>query len=316
MLRSALLSCVVGVGASAQTVQEVRDQLAKSLSGGQIRFVSGLLDLSENTDLAATRLEVGSDPELVVKTIKLPWRREVAFAGDTPLQLEAGLGYLHAEGVFSDIWGGLLPGQETEVRARWEGWSGYLGAGPRFALGEGLHLTPLFDLSLAYVTSDGDYAGPGTAFSRSLLDGILFDWHITELTYGGALALDHRITFDETRWLTSLLRYDIRSFDAVHASDDVPTERDSLQRLVARVEHELPLGLSIGGRDLRCNQHVTYLRFLGHDADEIGFVDYFELGLGLALPYAIGPTSGFSLSAVAIVGEDVTGWSIGGGVTF
>ena len=315
-MRWSLLPCLVCATATAQTVQELRDQLASSLSGGQIRFVSGLLDLSENTDLAATRLDVGSDPELVVKTIKVPWRRDVAFAGDLSLQVEAGLGYLHAEGVFQDIWGGLLPGQETEVRGRWEGWSAYCGAGPRFALAEGLHLTPLLDLSLAYVTSDGDYAGPGAVFSRSLLDGILFDWHITELTWGGALALDHRLAFGDGRWLTSLVRYDLRSFDAVHASDDVPTERDSLQRLVARVEHELPTGISIGGRDLRCNQHVTYLRFLGHDADEIGFFDYFELGLGLVLPYTIGPANTFSLSPVAIVGEDVTGWSIGGGVTF
>jgi len=315
-MRFVLASCLACATAAAQTVQEIRDRLAADASANQMRFVAGLLDLSENTDLAGTRLEVESDPELVLKTIKLPWRREMPFAANTPLYVEASLGYLHAESVYPDVWSGLLPGQETEIRARWEGFSAYVGAGPRLPLGHGFRLTPLVDLSLGYSTADGDYAGPGAAFTRSLLDGILFDWHMTELTWGGALAVDHRVDLDGERRIASLLRYDLRGFDAVHASDDVPTESGSLQRVVARVEHELPVGIAIDGHGVRCDQHLAYLRFLGDDADEIGFVDYFELGVGFSVPYAVGPASGFTLSAVLIVGEDVTGWTVGGSVMF
>lgn len=304
--------------ARAQTVEDLRNLLRGAVaSSRQTAFVTGIIDLSETSELSAATLTVDGDPELHLSTIKLPWRHEYELGDGAPqLHVEAGLGWFHSEGVFPDLWSGSLPGFETEVRARWTGISAYLGAGPRFDLGHGLHLTPMLDGSVSYLTSDGDYAGPGAAVTAALTDGIFFNWSATSLAAGTSLLLEHDLDLGAQAGLASQLRYDLRAFDVVRSTDTAQDAEDAVHRLVARSEYRAPVGLALLERPLQWNAHAAYLRFLGPDADVIGFDDCFEFGLGLLLPLEGSLLGAATMSGAVIVGDDVRGWTFGVSASF
>lgn len=304
----------------AQTIDQLRDLLRDSARNGrQVAFLAGLVDLSETSELAAADLRVHGDPHLDVTTLKLPLHRTLDLGRDWPaMRLEAGLGWFAGRTLFRDVWRGSLPGAETEARVRYDAISGYVGLGPRLDLGTDLALTPLADASLAYVTNDTDYAGPGAAITGALADGILFNWSAATIAYGGALLLEHDLELEHDRHLRSLVRYDLRAFDTIRSTDRAQDANASLQRAVARSEYAAPLGLDLFERPLHWNAHAAYVRYLGGDQDILGFVDYFEFGVGLTAPLRNNApeASRVALSAAAIVGEDVRGYSIGLGITF
>lgn len=269
--------------------------------------------------MAAGRITVPAGDDFVVSTIKLPWQSDIALGDSLPgLHVEAGLGYFDGRSSVPDIWGGVLPGFETRVRSRWEGVSGFVGCGPRFRLGSGLHLSTLADASLSYLENKAYYQGPGAALSAGLFDGILFNWHSTSFAVGGALRLDHEVELLEDTTLSSLLRYDVRYFNGIESTDAAQDVEDALQRIVARTEIAAPTGVMLWGGPVRWNAHFGYARFLGDDDSVIGFVDYYEVGIGLTspVPFDGTPVQALKVSGAILVGEDMHGWSLGGSLAF
>ena len=48
----------------------------------------------------------------------------------------------------------------------------------------------------------------------------------------------------------------------------------------------------------------------------IGFVDYYEIGAGLAAPAQLAFVTGLTLDGAVMFGEEVRGWTIGFGLAF
>ncbi len=316
-LAAALLVGACAVTAlDAQTIDELRERVREAAGAAHLTtLVAGLVDLSENDDVSAGRLTITPGPDLDVDTWKLPWRRNVPLGdGRSELHLEAGIGYFVSRSATDDVWGGGLPGLEAGLRTRWEGVSGFVGAGPRFDFGSGFHAGPVVDVSLSYVENDALWSGPGAAQTEALLDGVLFDWHATTVAYGVAGRLEHELPIAELRSLTSLLRYDVRGFDGIDSSDEAQDFDDTIQRVVVSSTYEAPTGLSFSGGPVLWELRVAYTRYLGNDEDVLGFTDYYEVGCALESPSPILQT--MRLSGALLFGEDVRGWSLGFSLTF
>ena len=310
---------LLAANAAAQTIDQIRDAVREAAGRSrQTAFMAAFLDLSEDTDIAAGSLQVDGEPEFDVKTLRLPWRRDIGLGHDAPeLRVEAGAGYIWSQGVVADIWSGSLPGSETEVRARYQGVSAFLGAGPRFLLHDDVHFSLLGNASLAYLWNDADYAGPGTAVTSSILDGILFNWNLAAATYGAAAVLEHELATGAATKLQSQLRYDIRRIDVLRSTDGAQNDEDTIERAMARTELGGPLGVDVFSHALDWSSHVTYSRFLGDNRLALGFLDWWEIGGDLSASLGDdGALSRLSLSAAVIVGEDVHGWSFGVGASF
>lgn len=304
----------------AQTLDDLRAQVRDSVGiARQAAFLAGVIDLAESPQLAAGSLTITPGTDLDVDTWKLPWMDRFAIAGtSTEVRVEAGLGYVVGRSSLADLWSGTLQGGETEVHTRWEGLSGYLGAGPAFALAPDLRLSPIVDVSLSYLENRTRYGGPGADFTAALFDGILFNWHATSYAVGAAAVLEHEVHLAADTSLSSLVRYDVRWFDGIRSTDPAQDVEDDLQRITLRTEFAAPTGLRLFDGPLRWNSHVGYARFLGLPTSVLGFLDYFEIGAGLETVVPVGgtPFRTMRLSGALLVGEDVHGWSLGMSVAF
>lgn len=317
--RAGFALAAVGV-LRAQTIDDLRAQVRDSVGvARQAAFLAGVIDLSESPQLAAGSLRITPGTDLDVDTWKLPWMDRFAIAGTpTEVRVEAGVGYVVGRSSVADLWSGSLQGGETEVHTRWEGLSGYVGAGPSFELAPDLRLSPILDLSLAYLENHARYGGPGASFTASVFDGILFNWHATSYAVGAAGVLEHEARLAADTSLSSLVRYDVRWFDGIHSTDPAQDIEDDLQRVTLRTEFAAPTGLRLWDGPLHWNAHLGYARFLGLPTSVLGFLDYFEIGAGLetAMPVGGTPFRTMRLSGAVLVGEDVYGWSLGVSVAF
>lgn len=305
--------------APAQTIDDLRQQVRDLAGSARLTaFVAGVVDLSENADVAAGRFTIAPGPDLDVDTWKLPWSRDLSSGDDRlGLRVEVGVGYFLARSAVEDVWGGQLPGLEAGLKTRWEGVSGYAGVGPRIELGHGLHFAPLAALSLSYLENEALWSGPGEPVSRLLFDGILFDWHATTLACGLATRLEHDVQLGPHAQLASLLRYDVRRFDGIDSTDSAQDFEDTIERVVVRSEIALPTGLELFAAPLQWHAHLGYSRYLGQSEDVLGFRDAFEVGMGLAAaaPPSL-PVRTLRFDGAVVFGEDVRGWSAGLSVDF
>lgn len=315
-----VLALLLPRGILAQTVEDLRRSVRDSVGRARMTtFLSGMIDLGENRDLSSGHITIEGEPDLDLTTYALPYRHEFGLGSKSvELQVEAGAGYLEARSALADLWSGTLAGGETKVRTRWRGVSAYVGAGPRFALGSGFHLTPLVNGSISYLENRTYYEGPGAAFTRSILDGILFNWHATSGTLGATLRGEHECKLSERYALASVLRYDVRRYDGIDSSDQAQDLSDTLQRLVARTELTGPTPWTLQGRSVEWATFFAYSRFLDLPRSTLGFLDYFEVGARLMLPLPKSPLPFESarLSGSVLIGEDILGFSFGFSVRF
>jgi len=288
-----VLALLIPRGLLAQTIEDLRRGIRDSVGRARMTtFLSGMIDLGENRNLSSGHITIEGESDLDLTTYSLPYRHEFGLASkNVELQVEAGIGYLEARTQVQDLWGGTLPGAETKVRTRWRGVSGYVGAGPRLALGSGFHLTPLLNGSISYLENRTYYEGPGAAFSSSILDGILFNWHATSGTLGATLRGEHDCKFSERLALASVLRDDLRRYDGIASSDQAQDLSDTLQRLVARTELTGPTPWTLQGKPVEWATFFAYSRFLDLPRSTLGFLDYFELGARFTLPLVSAPLS-------------------------
>lgn len=279
-------------------------------------FLAGFLDQAENLELSSGRLDVDGEGGVALTTVNLPLQRDLPLDDGYELHVEGSLSWFSARARLDDVWDGALAGNETSVRSRWQGGSAYVAAGPRLDLGRRLHLTPMLSGALAYTDNDAYYGGPGAATTAALLDGIVLNWHSTSAAVGGAARLEHEQPVGEAHRLRSLARYDLRRFEGIDSTDSAQDAPETLQRLLLRTGLDGPTGATVFDRPLDWNAHVAWTRFLGNNDDALGFRDYVELGLGLALPLHAEGGTRLTLAGAVMVGEDVSGWSFGGSLAF
>lgn len=301
-----------------QTLEELRDELRDNLRSSSFSSLTATLaDFAADGQLSLGTLHPdGSGADWTL--FALPWRRDLLLGDELPpLRVEASLGYSLARFRYGDLWNGNLPGLETGLRTRFESVATDLGAGPVLALPQQFRLVPQVHVGAAHIENTAYYSGPGAPVTASVVDGLLFNWDQTNLTYGASGTLEYRGWHgDRGGWLPTL-RYDVRRSVPVRVDDpalDVSTtEQWATARLVGTglLDAAAPDGWL-------WQLDVGYRRLLGDSAEPLGFEDFFEFGAGLRWPAPLGLAAldALTLHGAVQVGEDVRGWSLGVAVSF
>lgn len=308
-------------GAAAQTTPDELRELVRSLvrQTGLGEQFQGLSTFTALPGISAARFE--PDPagstESRIDRLVLPLSHQFTtprLLAGAPY-LEATLGYSRFSESFE-----LDPTEDTGTRIRrdLDLFSGLVGAGWGFALGERTFLRPMALLGYSYLSDDADFDGRDSEQLEDILDGILLNINAHELLYGAALSLDHAQPLPAGLGLTTSLRYNHLWARTLSASDDALDGSGDFGVLTAAGTLDGPLHLAIAGRDLRWLAFVTHSRFPGSSGDALGFDYFYEVGGGLRIVDrdVVAGVDGLSLRASYVTGDDVTGFSIGAQLEF
>ncbi len=301
-------------------LEDLRDELRQSATAARYpAFLAALIGLNSEAELSGSNLRDESDPSTEFQLFTVPWKRELGEGWlGASWQLEATLGYSTARSQARGVLEDLDPQLSTDVDSRFQIFGATVGVGPRLALGERYELTTTLELGLAYVENDTRYGGRGAPLLAALADGILFNWQATYALSGLGLALERE------RWLWSglafepLLRADVRVSTALDADDRSQEGSEWTGWWVAQMRMRGPAPVRVAGTPLDWSTHLSYKRFANEAAELLDFADYFEVGFVLtALELESVPlVSSASLHGALILGEDISGWSLGLGASF
>lgn len=317
--------CVFLAAASSpgQTLSDVRAELRQNLSAS--KFAAGLVGLTllaDELELAGATYDIdGSAADTRLTTLGLPFQKLLTTPGSPPdIYLEGAIGTALAKQSTGDIYQGAIPGLETAVDSDTRTYAGQIGGGPQFALSPDFTLTPLVNVGLAYTENDADYAGPGTATTAAVLDGLAFNWDAWSASAGLGLRADYRRPLTDQHDFEAVARYDLRWSETFDATDDAQEFSSRAQVVTLRADFTGPTGFAWQGNTLDWRVFVASRHFL--EADLFGSNDYLQLGGALSfggnLPKEmhLPDPARFVLSGSLLFGDNLTGFGFGLSMAF
>jgi len=204
----------------------------------------------------------------------------------------------------------------SRVAVKWDSLLGTGGVGWDFPLAAHLVLRPIFNFSLGRIESEGmvTAAPPATRSSPAL--EFLSNGRLNAYGLGGSLMLDyerHRPGHE----IDVELRYSsihLQSFDSSRA---VEGEADA-QTLSLWSRYRAPTGMTALERPVRYVLEYAYTRFLGDLDGTLGFTYVNSFGGGLELDSSARDVyvTRSRLMVRYKVGNNVTGWAVGLGLSF
>lgn len=302
--------------AAAQSdLDKLRDSLSRAVRAARYpAFLSALIDLNSESELAGARLEDQGDPTTKFDILTYPWRRDFENGPfGTRWELEATLGYSTVRYAARGLFAATDPQLSTDLDTRFRLFGAILGAGPVLPLGERFELRPTIELGAAYVENHARYSGPGAATTAALADGIVFNWQAAYSIAGLSATLAHRAWLWRGVQFEPLVRVDGRVTSALHADDAAQEGSTHTGWAVARLGASGDLGIRWAGAPLSWNSRVGYKRFFDNTAELLDFRDYLELGAGLSLGTegCLPLLSEVGFDVTLVFGEDVSGWAVG-----
>ena len=230
-----------------------------------------------------------------------------------PLYLEGNLGYTRWDPTFVASDGT----EERQIPVKWNSWAGTVGIGWDFPIARELTLRPMGNFTLGYLTSDLNVAGRVIEGETGKDLEFLRNGHINAVGYGGSVMLDYEHYRDayeidvETRLTNIWLESYGNTSEAVKGSA-------LAQTFGVWARWRAPSGLRALDRPVRYVTEFAYSYYFGPNGDMLGFNHLTSVGLGLELD-----TTAFDrivtrwrLMARYRFGENVTGWSVGLGMSF
>ena len=199
----------------------------------------------------------------------------------------------------------------------WKSAVGTVGIGWDFPIAKELVLRPIANLSLGRVVSEISVAGGAADGETGQEAEFLRQGQLNAVGYGGSLMLDyehHRETYEidvETRFSNIWLQSTRGTSEAVKGSA-------LAQSASLWARWRAPTGLRALDRPFRYVLEYAYSYYFGPDGDMVGFNHLNSLGAGLELDIgAWDPlATRVRLMGRYRFGENVTGWTIGLGISF
>jgi len=311
-----------GPGA-AQSLAGVREEIRAAARSSEFgKSVLGLTGFAALPGVSASNFTIGNaggpDTELS-RLVGAPSRRfeSVELLG----------GDLYAEGTFSWFtaqtdYPTLFPGTAfaAEARNRIDAYTVVGGLGLAWDLTPALSLTPIVTAGWGMVQDDTAFVGPGARRLDRASDDLLFNWDVQEILYGGALRLDYAAPLPGDVTFTGRTRLNWVFGTTYSASSRVLEGDASFGVATAHGELDGPTTHAVFGRELRWILFAAGTWITGDGSDALGVDWIAEFGLGAELvdrevARGIG-LEGVSLRISAITGDDLFGWSVGGGLEF
>jgi len=230
-----------------------------------------------------------------------------------PLYLEGNLGYTRYDPTFV-----ATNGIETrQVPVKWNSLSGTVGIGWDFPIARELVLRPMANVSLGRVTSDLVIAG-------SVIEGqtgkdleFLQKGHLNAVGYGGSVMLDLEHYREEYEIDVEARITDIK-LESYGTTSEAAEGSVLCQTAGVWARWRAPSGLRALDRPVRYVNEFAYSYYFGPNGDMLGFNHLTSLGVGLELDTrAFDPiVTRWRLMARYRFGQNVTGWSLGLGMSF
>jgi hypothetical protein len=246
-----------------------------------------------------------------------PYFRQTSIAGggrlkkDVPLYLEGTLAYGRYDPTFA------VSGAEAPVSVQWRSLLGTGGVGWDFPVARELVLRPIFNFSLGRVESEASGPAPVTQApnSRAALD-FLGNGRLNASGLGGSLMLDYERYRPENE-VDLELRYTnihLQSFDSSQAVEG----HANAQTFSLWSRYRAPSGFTALERPVRYVLEYAYTSFLADLRGVLGFEDVHSFGAGLELDSSARDAyvTRTRLLVRYKVGNNVTGWALGLGISF
>lgn len=305
---------MVTLPARAQQVIDLDTLTDESLlrSGiGNIAPAASLFALSPGLRVSALRVDASVIGELELDLFKLPLSHEFepVWRGLRPYgQLTVG-GFQSEKAFVLPI----LPLTPTFGEIELSGFAAIGGLGVSIPVAEHTTLRPLALAGYARVSSEGTLTGPFSALLLRLADGVVINAEADALVLGGSIEALHRQRFSGGYGVDGSLRIGLLTAKILESSFEDIEDRGYLPSVSARVEVDGPTGFAHDGRSIQWLASVAGNYVPGPTGGFLGTPAAFELGGGVAIPIADGGamTKGVTLRASMLLGDGVTGWSVG-----
>ena len=280
-------------------------------------------DLQKRANAILTLMGFSLTPDVTTGALSIsdqsagdPYFRQTSISGggrvskSVPLYLEGTLAYGRYDPTFA-----AAPGQAA-FPVKWDSLLGTGGIGWDFPLARELVLRPILNFSLGRVESEG--TPPATAQGSSSRDALDFldNGRLNAFGLGASLMLDYE-RYRPDNEIDVELRYsniNLQSFDSSTAVEG----HANAQSFSLWSRYRAPTGFSALERPLRYVLEYAYTSFLGDLRGVLGFIDVHSFGAGLELDstnYDVYVTRTRLLVRYK-VGNNVTGWAVGLGVSF
>jgi hypothetical protein len=230
-----------------------------------------------------------------------------------PLYLEGNLGYTRWDPTFVASDGT----EERQIPVKWNSLAGTVGIGWDFPIAKELVLRPMGNFTLGYLTSDLNVAGRVIEGETGKDLEFLRNGHLNAVGYGGSLMLDYehyRENYEidvETRLTNIWMESYGTTSEAVKGSA-------LAQTFGVWGRWRAPTGLRALDRPVRYVTEFAYSYYFGPNGDMLGFNHLTSLGVGLEIDTRAFDriVTRWRLMARYRFGENVTGWSVGLGMSF
>jgi hypothetical protein len=207
--------------------------------------------------------------------------------------------------------------EQREIPAKWMTLTGTVGIGWDFTLTRELKLRPIANFMLGHMESDLSAATKIIEGKTDQEIKFLDNGNLNAVGYGGSLMLDlehYRRDYEidvELRLTDMYLRSISGTSEGVKGSS-------MAQNLNLWSRWRAPTGLTALQRPIRYVLEFTYSHYFGNQDDTLGYNNLFSLGAGLELDTSkyLYLTQRVRLIGRYRLGQNVTGWSIGLGISF
>lgn len=197
-------------------------------------------------------------------------------------------------------------------------YSALAGGGVSIPLSKGTTFRPILLLGYSRVADDSDTSGVLKEVLDASASGIIYNVEINSLITGGAAELRHQRSLTSDTGLEAHIRYNHVLSSVLSASDSSLEQSNDFGVLTANAEINTRTGLTLFSRDLHVLGSLGGTYFPGEQGAQLQSDFYYEVGGGVEIKEngLIQGVEGFELFGRYILGDDVTGYSIGLSLTF
>ena len=315
-----LLLCAASARAQYTTAQ-LRELIRDELTAEDIMapVIAGMLNATLSPDISSAHYRIGDDDgDLILTATRIPLEKQFELKGrDWRPVVRLTLGYMTAE---NQAYGMLyLPDASGPLQADndWRGLSGLLEGGAVIPLGHGFRIEPFLGVGLAQLKNDTDYNNDISERAAPILDGLLFNWEVTSLVTGGAVAAAWKGDIGPVN-LETIARVSLNYLETISATDQVQEFSTWVTTLDLRATLSGGLGVSLWGAPLGWQLLQDYTHLPGTQSDGLGIDHYFETGAALTadISKAGWLVQSLRLGGSVIYGHNVGGWSVLFGYAF
>jgi len=286
------------------------------INGNLQKRVDGILSMMQYTvfpDVTTSSLSISSgntgNPDLTLAQAGGGFTVSRSF----PLYLEGNASFSRYDPTFIATNGT----ESREVPAKWTTVTGTVGIGWDFALTPELKLRPIANLTLGHMESDLSAAVRIIEGQTDKEISFLENGRLNAVGLGGSLMLDYE-HYRRDHEIDVEIRFTNIYLQSIPGTSGGVKGSEMAQNLNLWSRWRAPTGLTALQRPVRYVLEFTYSYYLGDQEDTLGFNHLFSLGAGLELDTSayLYLTQRIRLIARYRYGENVSGWSIGLGISF